>query len=114
MNTEDKATTTIPDSPAQETLRKIDNRDKVLKTAQLAIFFVVAIFNVFIILRLQQVIDQNQRESLARSGVAVQDRKEQKDYIKCVLLIRYDASQEALSTRAGVEAALDRCAKVKP
>jgi hypothetical protein len=40
------------------------------------------------------------------------ERQEQlKSYIKCIVLIRYDHTPESLTTREGVESALDGCAQ---
>lgn len=111
MQQEDKATTTIPKSPAQEFITKVDARDRAVRGFEIAVLFVLVIFNIFSAIRLQNVIDQNQSDALVRSQTASQERQESKDYIKCILLIRYDTPAEKLTTRDGTEAALDACAK---
>lgn len=109
----DKAKTTIPESPAQQFLARVDARDKMARAAGIAILLALVVFNVFTAIRLQNVIDQNQRDTLEARQANTARQNELKDYIKCVLLIRYDVPAEALTTRDGVEAALDACATAK-
>lgn len=111
MDDQDKATTLIPESPAQKTLAKIDARDKVIRLIELTIVFALVIFNLFVGLRLQNVIDQNQAASIERSHEAQADRDSIKSYIKCVLLIRFNNDPSTLVTKQAVSEALDACAK---
>lgn len=111
MEEQDKASTLIPESPAQKTLAKIDARDKVIRLIELTIVFALVVFNLFVGLRLQNVIDQNQAASLQRSHEAQTDRDSIKSYIKCVLLIRFNNDPQLLVTKQAVSAALDTCAK---
>lgn len=110
MKDEDKATSTIAQSPTQKLLVKVDKRDKLVRTIEIAMLLVFGVFSVFLAIRLQFVIDQNQRDSLRRSHQAQIDRSETKDYIKCILLIKYDTPAEQLTSREGTEKALDLCA----
>lgn len=48
---------------------------------------------------------QTQREAQVKREVQTQE------YIKCILLLQFDVSPEALKTREGAEKALDRCAQ---
>lgn len=111
MDEDQKASTIIPASPQQEALAKIDNRDKLVRAVEITILLFVVAFNIFLGLRIQSVIDQNQRDAKARSEAAQQDRNEQKDYIKCVLLIKFDDPPADLTTKVGTSKALDACAK---
>ncbi len=113
MLPEDKAKTTIPTSPAQEALERVDRRDRLVRAIELFVFTCLVVFNVLIGVGILKVIDQNQKDALVRSEQASLDRKEQKDYIKCVLLIRFDTPPEDLTTRKGVEKALDACAATR-
>ncbi len=63
---------------------------------------------------LQEIINSNQRSALeARKANAVR-QTEIKDYVKCIVLLRYDnPTLKADSPRTDVEAALDKCAKVE-
>jgi hypothetical protein len=82
-----------------------------MRALLLLLMGVVLVFNVVATIRLQQIINQNQKGALERSAEATRDRQEQKDYIKCVLLIRYVVPPEALQTYDGAEEALDQCAR---
>ena len=110
MLNEDKATTTIPDSPAQQTLQKLDHRDRFIRTVEIFILILVVVFNIFLGVRLQQVINNNQIETVAARQANIKRQQDLEQYIKCVLLIRYDVPPEQLTTRKGTEAALDKCA----
>ena len=81
----DKATTTIPDSPAQKLLKKVDRRDKLIRTVELTFLFIALLFNVFIAIKsvqTQQQIQQNQDANIARSQ---QRSKNLQNYLTCVL-----------------------------
>ena len=110
MKEGDKAKTTIPESPAESFLRQVDHRDKLMRYAELSILLALVLFNVFVASRLQQVIDENQRDTIEARKANIARQAETKDYIKCIVLIRFDNAPEALTTREGVETALDVCA----
>lgn len=64
--------------------------------------------------QIQSIINNNQKSTLEARGANVQRQVELKNYIKCILLIRYDnPNLTATSPRADTELALDRCAKVQ-
>src|SRR6188768_2739591 len=94
-------------SPSENLLTKMDRRDKAIRALELFILFSLVIFSVFTSIRLQQVVDQNQRGALERAADATRDRQEQKDYIKCIILLRFVVPPEALQTYDGTEEALD-------
>lgn len=111
MEDQDKAKTTIPETPNQELLSRVDRRDKLVRGVELAILFIIVLFNIFLGLRIQSVIDQNQADVLRAREANIQRQVELKDYIKCVLIIRFDYTPEELATKEGVTKALDTCAK---
>lgn len=113
MNEADKATTTIPQSPAQETLAKIDKRDQRIRIIELTIVFAMVIINLFVLLRLQQVIDQNNRATIEARQQNIERQNDQKNYIKCVLLIRFNEPPVDLTTKSSVSKALDQCAQTQ-
>lgn len=110
MEPDDKATTTIPPSDAQKFIIKTDRRDKLVRGIEVFILLIVVAFNIFLGVRLNQVIDQNQKDTLVRAAQASQDRDELKGYIKCLVLLRFDVPAEQLTARDGVASALDACA----
>ncbi len=113
MNSEDKATTTIPATPAQVKLNQLDRRDKIVRAVELFVLLAVVLFNVFLGLRLQQVIDENNRATVEARMANIERQGELKDYVKCVILIGFDNTPEQLATREGTEAALIKCADAK-
>ncbi len=104
MQQEDKAHDQIPKSDSQKFIDRVERRDKMVKIFEVIILFGLVAFNVFTVI-------QNQRSALERSAIATQERAETKEYIKCVLLIRFDVPEKELTTREGAEKALDDCAK---
>jgi hypothetical protein len=110
MLEQDKPTTTIPESPAQRTLNKIDHRDQFVRAVEIALLIAVVTFNIFLSVRLQQVIDSNQADTLQARTANIERQQQLEGYIKCVLLIRYDVPPESLTTKEGAAAALDSCA----
>lgn len=101
-----------PDQTAgSEFIAKADARDKLVRGIELVILLVVVVFNIFLGLRIQRVIDQNGEQAEQRSQSAQADRAEQKAYIKCIVLLKFDATPEALANRDGLEKALDTCAR---
>jgi hypothetical protein len=92
-------------------LRKLDHRDILMRIVQNVALFVVVAINLLTLMNMQQVIDQNQKSALDRSNQAARERAETKNYIKCVLLIRYDMPEGAVFTREQSSDALDKCAK---
>jgi hypothetical protein len=113
QHTDDKAAHTLPQSPAQLTLARIERRDKRIATFKIFLLLIVVIFNVLTALRLQQVIDENQAETQRAREANIARQDEIKEYIKCVLLIRFDYTPEQLSSKEQVESALDTCANPK-
>lgn len=111
MLDEDKATTTIPDSPAQKMLNKADRSIHRAIIGGIVMLFVVAALNVFAAVRLQYIIDKNQEDVIQARQANIERQSEQKDYIKCVLLLRFDATPQQLATREGASKALDECAQ---
>lgn len=111
MKEEDKATSTIVKSPSQELIKKVDDRDKLVRAIEVVILLVVVAFNIFLGLRLQSVVDTNRLEAEQRAMTAGGDSNENKRYLKCLALIRFDAPPEDLTTREGMSKALDNCAK---
>lgn len=111
MNEDDKATTLIPPTPAQDLLSKVDHRDKLVRGIELFVLACVVGFNVFLGLRLQQVIDQNNKATVEarQNNIARQD--DLKNYIKCLSLIRFNQPPVDVTDKAAVSAALDTCAK---
>jgi hypothetical protein len=107
---EEQQSATTPGTKGEALLRKVDRRDKVMRLAEIAILFALVLFNVFTAVRLQNVIDQNQADTLQAREANIARQDELKDYIKCVLLIRYDVPPEHLTTRDGAEQSLDTCA----
>lgn len=98
------------ETETQHLLHKVDRRDKIVRAIEVVILFVLAIVVFVTLLRLQSVIDQNQVNALQARKANIERQKETQDYIKCVLLLRYDTTPEELATRKGAEKALDRCA----
>lgn len=111
MKNEDKATTTIKDSPAQEFIRTVDKRDKVIRVIEVVCLLALALFSLYTSIRLQYVIDQNNAATVDARQANVARQDELKDYIKCVLLIRYVVPPEDLADYDGAEEALDTCAR---
>lgn len=109
-DTDNQPVTEQAKSMAQVTLERIDRRDRVVRTLQTLLVMVVVGLNIFLMIRLQSVIDQNNTAALVRSQQAEQQRTDTQEYIKCVLLIRYDYPPETLSTRDAAQIALDTCA----
>lgn len=67
-------------------------------------------FNIFIAFQVQRVVHDHQEITLSARKANIARQEELEDYIKCVLLIRYDVPPEQLTTRNGAEVALDACA----
>lgn len=110
MNPNSDHTSITDQSPAQSFIKKIDRRDKLVRIIEI-VFLVIAIsFTIFGLIRIQQLISLSQQETLQRSEKAAQERGETKQYIRCILLIRFDNPPETLTTREGVAKALDNCA----
>lgn len=111
MESKDKATTLIPESANERLIQKVDRRDKQMRIAETLMLLALTIFNVFTAVRLQQVISQNQANTLEARQQNIQRQNQLQGYIKCILLLRYNATPESLATLEGAEAALDACAK---
>jgi hypothetical protein len=111
MHEEDQDKSLTPGTKGEALLQKVDRRDKIVRIIEVAILLLLAGFNIFSAIRLQDVVDQNHDAAIQRSELATRQRQEQKDYIKCVLLIRFDVPPEQLTTREGTEKALDDCAE---
>lgn len=110
MNEEDKATTTIPQSPSQQLLAKVDRRDKLVRIVEITILMAVVVLNIFIGLRIQTVIDSNNKATVQARQDNVERTTQSQQYIKCIVLLRFNTTPMALQTKAGVEKALDACA----
>lgn len=110
MIEEDKATTLIPDTPVQELIKKTDRQVGRAVYFSVAILVLLTIFNVVTAVRLQTVINQNQKDALTARQANIDRQGELKDYVKCVLLISFDVPKDQLTTRQGTEKALDHCA----
>ena len=106
----DKATTVIPDSPAQDLLSKVDRRDKLQRTVEIFVLLLVVAFNVFVGLRLQQVIDQNNQSTVDARKANVARQNDLKNYIKCLSLIKFNEPPIDLTSKSAVSEALDVCA----
>jgi len=66
------------------------------------------------VLLVQSIIVDNQRSAVEARKTNAQRQTEIKDYVKCIVLLRYDnPTLTTNSPRADTEAALDRCAKVE-
>jgi hypothetical protein len=113
MNNSDPDKPLLPthSTPAQHVLQKADHRDKVVHTLEIIVLFAVVLFTIITLVRLQQIIDQNQQSTLEARRINMARQTEIKDYIKCIVLIKYDTPPEDLTTRTGTEAALNACAK---
>lgn len=103
----------FPETNTQRTLKKIDDRNKRTVIVVIVVLLAATIFGVFLNLKLQQVIDRNQEEARQARAANIDRQGEMKNYIKCILLIRFDSTPEALATRGGAEAALNACAAAK-
>lgn len=99
MNEQDKATSIMPETSSERLLKKIERKDTIIRSVQLIVLTFISVFNIFFAV---QTLDARQAN--------IQRQDELKDYIKCILLIRYDSTPEQLATRKGGEAALDHCA----
>lgn len=111
MREEDKATTAIPKSPAQDLISKVDNRDKLVRSIELFVLACIVGFNIFLGLRLQQVIDQNNQATVEARQQNIARQGDLKNYIKCLSLIRFNEPPVDLTSKQAVSAALDQCAK---
>lgn len=111
MNPEQADTSINDQSPAQAFIEKIDRRDRLVRAIEVSLLMLLTIFSLFSILRLQQIVHQNDVAATQRSVQAQNDRDELKGYIRCILLIRYDAPPEQLTSREGVAKTLDGCAE---
>lgn len=107
---DDQKSITTPGTKGEALLRKVDRRDRLMRAIELGVLFALVLFNIFISIRLQTIINQNQTEALQAREANTARQNELKDYIKCVLLLRFDAPPEQLVDRDGVEGALDTCA----
>lgn len=110
MNEDDKAKTIIPQSPSQALIAKVDKRDKLVRIIEVAILMTVVVFNVFVGLRIQTVIDNNNAATVQARKDNVERETQSQQYIKCIVLLRFNTTPMALQTKAGVEKALDACA----
>lgn len=113
MNDDDKATTLIPASPAQQFIAKAERRDKVQRSVEVFVLICVVVFNLFIGLRLQQVIDQNNQATVTARQQNIDRQNDLKDYIKCILLVRFNQPPVDATSKAAVSKALDECAANK-
>lgn len=113
MNVEDRATTTIPKSPTQELIAKVDNRDKLVRAIELFALACVVGFNIFLGLRLQQVIDQNNQATVDARQQNIARQNDLKNYVKCVSLVRFNQPPVDLTSKNAVSKALDECAGAK-
>lgn len=103
---------------SEKLLRRIDRRDKWLKTLAITVLIVLIAFSFVNQIRLsnnqaalKQVIDQNQQTTVQARETNADRQDELKAYIKCIFLAKFDIPAEQLSTREGTVAALDKCAK---
>lgn len=98
-------------TPSEIKLDKIDNRDKLVRAVELIVLAVLVCAQLASTVALQNVINENQKRTVAARAANAQRQQEQKDYIKCIILLKYDAPNlNAQSTRSDVETALDNCA----
>lgn len=113
MRDEDKASSLIPKSPTQELITKVDARDKLVRGIELFVLACVVGFNVFLGLRLQQVIDQNNQATVTARQQNIDRQNDLKDYIKCLSLVRFNQPPVDVTSKAAVSKALDDCAASK-
>lgn len=111
MREEDKAATTIPKSPSQDLISKVDRRDKLVRGVELFVLACVVGFNIFLGLRLQQVINQNNASTVAARQQNIDRQNDLKNYIKCLSLVRFNQPPVDLSSKTAVSKALDQCAQ---
>lgn len=105
---------------SEKLLKRIDNRDRLLKTVTIAALLVLMSASFINQIRLndnqqalQKVINDNQQSTLQARQSNVSRQDEIKADIKCIFLARFDnpAAASPSATRAQVESALDKCAK---
>lgn len=102
----------IDKSPSQDFIGKVDRRDKLMRIIEVFMLLVIVLFNVFFGLRLQSVINKNNQTATDSRKTNAQRQNEIQDYIKCVVLIRFDDPPlPATATREETSKALDECAK---
>lgn len=97
-------------SDNQDFIERVDRRDRLVRILEVTLLFVLALFNIFAVIQLNRVINQNQADTVEARKQNIDRQEEIQGYIKCVLLIRYTAPPEDLTTQAGTEKALDKCA----
>lgn len=102
---------------SEQLLKRIDKRDRLLKTITIAALLVLMSASFINQIRLndnqqalQQVIDDNQQSTLQARQNNVTRQDELKAYIKCIFLAKFDVPTAQLSTREGTVKALDDCA----
>lgn len=82
-----------------------------VEALQYILIIAVLIVNIIGIVKIQTVINDNQAQTIVARQQNIQRQQEIKDYIKCLILLRYDNPTLTVnSTRAQTEAALDKCA----
>lgn len=106
MDEKDKATEQIPRSDSQKFIARVERRDKLVKVFSVILLLALVAFNVY-------VITQNQRAANERAATASIERRETKEYIRCLALLEFDVPASQLKTRDGRARALDNCAKTK-
>lgn len=110
MQSQDKAKNTIPLTPTEELIRKVDRRDRLMRVFQILALAALGIFNVYAAISLEYQTVQNQKATVAARQANVDRQTALQGYIKCVLLIRYDNPASMLTTKEQVSKALDTCA----
>lgn len=82
-----------------------------VEALQYILIIAVLVVNIIGIVKIQTVINDNQAQTIAARQTNLQHQQEIKDYIKCIVLLRYDNPTLTVnSTRSETEVALDKCA----
>lgn len=102
----------IPTPPSEKLIHKIDARDRLMRVLEVVALLIIMGINIFGLFQIESIIKTDQAGTVA-ARQANKDRQQQiTDYIKCLVLLRYDApTLGPQSTRAETEAALDKCAQ---
>lgn len=98
-------------SPGEQKLRRLDQRDMAFRILAIMILLVPTIFNIFSAIQLQRLVKQNRNETLAARRVNFERQDQTQNYIKCILLIRFDYPPTSLTNREGIVNALDDCSR---
>lgn len=91
-------------------LSRVDRQNNTMRVFEVVILGALVLFNLYVGLRLQSIINLNQTSTVEARKVNIQRQNQTQSYIKCVYLVAYNVPRSSLGNRQEAEKALDECA----